>query len=96
MFQKIKAFVKQNRYACSASLMSALVMCSAFAAEGDSAASFDLTSVMTTSVTKIVNDLLSMITAVLPTAIILFSASIGITYSISFIKGLMNRSKTST
>ena len=94
MFQKIKAFVKQNRYACSASLMSALVMCSAFAADSGTAATFDLTTVMTTSVTKIVNDLLAMITAVLPTAIILFSASVGITYSIGFIKGLLNKSKS--
>lgn len=91
MFVKIKEFFRHNRFAVSASCMMAMLMFSAFAAEGSTAATFDLTTVMTTSVTKIVNDLLAMITAVLPTAIILFSASVGVTYAIRFIKRILSK-----
>lgn len=92
MLAKVKSFAQRHRYAVMSAFMMSMLVCSAFAVnEGASSTSFDLTTVMSTSVQKIVNDLLAMITAVLPTAIILFSASVGITYAIRFIKKILGK-----
>lgn len=91
MIAKIKSFINRNRYAVMTAVMSFMLACSAFAVDDTGSSSFDLTTVMSTSVQKIVNDLLAMITAVLPTAIILFSASVGITYAIRFIKKILGK-----
>ena len=91
MFVKIKEFFRHNRFAVSASCMMAMLMCSAFAAEGDG--SFDLATTMTTSVQTIVNDLLKMIAAVLPVTVTLLAAAVGITYGITFIKRIIKGSK---
>ena len=90
--EKVKGFVKQNRYAFVASLMSAMVMCTAFAA-GDEAANFDLSTTMTSCVQQIVNDLLKMIAAVVPVTVTLLGAAIGVTYGINFIKRITKGSK---
>ena len=89
--EKVKGFVKQNRYAFAASLMSAMVMCNAFAL--DESSSFDLSTTMTTCVQQIVNDLLKMIAAVVPVTVTLLGAAIGITYGINFIKRIVKGSK---
>lgn len=88
--EKVKSFVKQNRYAFVASAMSAVMMCSAFAA-GDESASFDLSATMTSAVQQIVNDLLKMIAAVLPVTVTLLGAAIGITYGINFIRKITGK-----
>ena len=85
MFEKIKGFVKKNRYAFAASAMSAIMMCSAGAVYG-ATTSFDLSATMTTAVQQIVNDLLKMIAAVLPITVTLLGAAIGVTYGINFIR----------
>ena len=85
MFEKIKGFVKKNRYAFAASTMSAIMMCSAGAVDG-ATTSFDLSATMTSAVQQIVNDLLKMIAAVLPITVTLLGAAIGVTYGINFIR----------
>lgn len=88
MVEKVKGFVARNRYAVVGSMMSAMMMCSAFAAEGD----FDLSTTMTTSVQQIVNDLLKMIAAVVPVTVTLMGAAIGVTYGIKFIQRIIKGS----
>ncbi|MEG2570912.1 MAG: hypothetical protein RSA70_05695 [Clostridia bacterium] len=58
----------------------------AFAAVGDVTPSFDLTTLMSGAMSKIVGDMLTMIASVLPTAVTLIGAGIGIAYAIKFIK----------
>lgn len=89
--EKVKGFVKQNRYAFALSAMSAVMMCSA-GAVGETA-SFDLSATMTTCVQQIVNDLLKMIAAVVPVTVTLLGAAIGVTYGINFIKRITKGSK---
>lgn len=89
--KKVLAFFRKNRLALNFALMSAMLCMSAFAAGEDSA--FNLTTVMTTSVQQIVNDLLACVAAVLPIALTLFAATIGITYTITFVKKILGKSK---
>ena len=89
MFSKVKSWLRHNRFFVSASCMMAMLLCSAFAAEGDAA--FDLGTTMTTSVTTIVNDLLGMIGKVVPVTVTLLAAAIGINYGIRFIKRLIGK-----
>ena len=93
MFVKIKEFFRHSRFVFSASCMMAMLMCSAFAVDGDAAASFDLSTTMTTSVQSIVTELLKMIAAVMPVTVTLLAAAIGITYGITFIKRIIKGSK---
>lgn len=91
MIAKIKGWLRHNRFAVSASCMMMMLMCSAFALD-DQAASFDLATTMTSSVQTIVNDLLKMIAAVLPVTVTLLAAAVGITYGITFIRKILNKS----
>lgn len=94
MFAKIKEFFRHSRFVFSASCMMAMLMCSAFAADADAAAaSFDLSTTMTSSVQSIVTELLKMIAAVMPVTVTLLAAAIGITYGITFIKRIIKGSK---
>lgn len=91
VIEKVKGFVRKNRYAFAMSAMSAIMMCSAGAAEG-ATTSFDLSATMTTAVQQIVNDLLKMIAAVLPITVTLLGAAIGVSYGIRFIKRITSKS----
>lgn len=72
----------------SAAFLISVVSVSAFAAD-PLAPSFDLTTIMTDAATKIVTDLLAMISGILPVTITLMAASIGIAYAIKFIRKLL-------
>lgn len=89
MKKKIQSFMRTRtfRILAPSMFMMSLMVCGAFAAEGD----FDLATTMTTTVTKIVADLLAMIAGVLPVTVTLIAASIGITYAIKFIKKLIGK-----
>ena len=88
---KIRALVSRNRVPISVAAMSSAFafMSSAFAL--DDAASFDLATTMTTSVTTIVNQLLGMIGKVVPVTVTLLAAGVGINYGIRFIKRLIGK-----
>lgn len=94
MKEKVKQWVRSKRMAISAGMMSSMfaLMCCASALDGD-ASSFDLATVMTSSVTQIVNNLMKMIAAVLPITVTLLGAAIGVTYGINFIKRILHGSK---
>lgn len=91
VIEKVKGFVRKNRYAFALSTMCAIMMCSAGAVEG-ATTSFDLSATMTTAVQQIVNDLLKMIAAVLPITVTLLGAAIGVSYGIRFIKRITSKS----
>lgn len=93
MLAKVKSFAQRHRYSVMSAFMMSMLVCSAFAVNegGGSSPSFDLTSVMQQSVTKIVSDLFAMMTGVLPILITLFGASVGITYSIKFIQRITHK-----
>lgn len=87
---KIKGFISENRYALMAAATPVMMgLCSAGAV--DDASSFDLATTMTTSVTTIVNNLLAMITKVVPVSVTLLAAAIGINYGIRFIKKIIGK-----
>lgn len=89
--KKIMAFFRKHRLALNMAMISAMLCTSAFAAGED--VSFDLVTVMTTIVRQIVNDLLACIAAVLPIALTLFGVTVGISYTINFVKKIVGRSK---
>ena len=59
MLAKVKSFAQRHRYSVMSAFMMSMLVCSAFAVNegGGSSPSFDLTSVMQQSLTKIVSDL---------------------------------------
>lgn len=86
---KIKGFIRNNRYALMTAATMAVGLCSASAL--DEASTFDLATTMTTSVTTIVNNLLAMISKVVPVSVTLLAAAIGINYGIRFVKKIIGK-----
>lgn len=85
---KVTAFIRKNRISLCMSMMMAFMSFSAMAVEESS---FDLTTVMVTSVQTIVNDLVKTIAAVLPIALTLFGLTLGITYTITFVRSILRK-----
>ena len=67
----------------------ALTTVSAFAV-GEDVSSFDLAAVMTTAVQSMVNDLIKMMTAVIPIGLTVLGVSVGVTMGKKWIKKLLN------
>lgn len=88
---KVKAFFKRNRLMITTFAMAACFSLMCCAGAVDESTAFDLAGTMTTSVTTIVNNLLSMITKVVPVTVTLLAAAIGINYGIRFIKRLIGK-----
>lgn len=86
---KIKGFIRNNCYALMTAATMAVSLCSASAL--DEASTFDLATTMTTSVTTIVNNLLAMISKVVPVSVTLLAAAIGINYGIRFVKKIIGK-----
>lgn len=91
MLKRIKSFISHNRAAVSAGIMSAMFMLSTVAGAAGETPTFDLAATMTTSVQTIVNNLLGMISAVLPVTVTLLAAAIGVSYAIKFIKKIVGK-----
>lgn len=91
--QKVKSWVRNKRMAITAGVMSSAFALMCCAGAVDEAVNFDLASTMTTSVQQIVNNLLKMISSVLPITVTLMGAAIGITYGITFIRQILGKSK---
>lgn len=79
------------RFFCTTSAVLCCLMFGAFAVDETASGGFNLSTVMTTCVTTIINDIMQMITAILPITVTLMGASIGIAYAVRFIKKIVGR-----
>lgn len=86
---KIKNFVRDNRYAFMAAATPVMLGLAQAGAVDD--ASFDLSATMTSAVTTISNNLLGMIGKVVPAAVGLLAAAIGVNYGIRFVKKIIGK-----
>jgi len=74
------------------SLVFCLIMCAvSFAADGDASSSFDLTSTVTSAVTDIAGQLLTVVGVVVAGIVGFFGAKIAINKAFSFIKTMIGK-----
>lgn len=89
--KKLKDWFSQKKNKLMVVLATAVPLSALSAFAVDESPAFDLSATMTTAVSKIVSDLTSMIGAVVPIAVTLLGASIGIIYGIRFIKKIIGK-----
>lgn len=91
--EKFKEFLKTEKrkilLAATPAMVAVMAVVPAFAA--DELPTFDLATTMTTAVTTLVGNLLTMIAAIFPVTITLLAASIGVSYGVKFIKNMFSK-----